>query len=190
VLIWDLYNEPNNLNGGPYGHLELEDKSFYSLKLLKKAYAWAREVNPDQPITTGVWYGHFEAGDEKSFDAFNTFHMAESDIISFHSYDNMEGLKKRYGYLKSLGRPLICTEYVARGVPNTFLEMLPFFKAENVGAYNWGLVFGKSQTIYPWKSWDSTFTAEPKLWHHDIFREDGSSYNSEETELIRSLTME
>jgi hypothetical protein len=49
-------------------------------------------------------------------------------------------------------------------------------------------VAGKTQTIYPWDSWRQTYTAEPPLWFHDIFRADGRPYREEEVRLIRSLT--
>ena len=57
-----------------------------------------------------------------------------------------------------------------------------------VGWYNWGLVAGKTQTHYPWESWDSVFTAEPELWHHEVFRPDGSPYRQEEVDLIKGLS--
>ena len=57
-----------------------------------------------------------------------------------------------------------------------------------IAAFNWGLVSGKTNTIYPWKSWDSTFTEAPKLWHHDIFYPNGEPFSYEEVELIKKLT--
>ena len=47
-------------------------------------------------------------------------------------------------------RPLLCTEYMARGNGSTFEGSLPIAKAHNVAAYNWGLVIGKAQTHLPW----------------------------------------
>jgi hypothetical protein len=61
-------------------------------------------------------------------------------------------------------------------------------KEQNVGAYNWGFIDGKSQTIYPWNSWDKQYTSEPDPWFHDIFRRDGTPYSVEEVEYIKSLT--
>jgi hypothetical protein len=61
-------------------------------------------------------------------------------------------------------------------------------KEQHVGAYNWGFVDGKTQTIYPWDSWEKTYTAEPPLWFHDIFRKDGAAYKAEEVDYIRGLT--
>ena len=66
--------------------------------------------------------------------------------------------------------------------------ILPLLKTEKVGAYNWGFVNGKSQTIYPWDSWEKTYTAEPPVWFHDIFRQNGDAYDNKEVVLIRQLT--
>ena len=61
-------------------------------------------------------------------------------------------------------------------------------KDAKVGAYNWGFVDGKSQTIYPWDSWKKTYTNEPPVWFHDIFRRDGTPYRAEEVAYIRGVT--
>jgi hypothetical protein len=86
-----------------------------------------------------------------------------------------------------IGRPLICTEYMARPRNSLFSTVLPMLKKENVGAINWGFVSGKTNTIY---AWDTPMPdgSEPKLWFHDIFHKDGTPYKPEETQLIKSLT--
>src|SRR5690606_24006402 len=81
-----------------------------------------------------------------------------------------------------------CTEYMARPLGSTFDPIMGYFKEQKVGAYNWGFVSGKSQTIFPWDSWDKEYTDEPPLWFHDIFREDGTPYKQEEVDYIRSVT--
>ena len=68
-----------------------------------------------------------------------------------------------------------------------FDPILGNLKQDKVGAINWGLVNGKTQTIYPWSSWKTVFTGEPDLWHHDIFRADGSAYLAAEVDYIRSV---
>ena len=47
---------------------------------------------------------------------------------------------------------------------------------------------GKTNTIYPWKSWDSTYTGPPNKWHHDIFYQNGEPFSNDEIELIKKLT--
>jgi hypothetical protein len=166
VLFWDLYNEPGNRNLGAR-----------SLPLVKKVFEWARAAQPEQPLSCGVWYLN---------DELNSYQLGASDVITFHCYEQPEVLKQVITYLKTLGRPLICTEYMARTRGSLFQTTLPIFKENNVGCYNWGLVAGKTNTIY---QWDVPYDGgEPKLWFHDIFRADGTPYKPEEVEFIRATT--
>jgi hypothetical protein len=78
---------------------------------------------------------------------------------------------------------------MARPLNCTFEDILPLFKQYNVGAYNWGLVAGKTQTHCAWDSWETTEPAqEPEVWFHDIFRSNGEPYSSAEVEFIRNIT--
>jgi hypothetical protein len=77
---------------------------------------------------------------------------------------------------------------MARPRGSTFETVLPVLKQEKVGAYNWGFVSGKTQTIYPWDSWEKEYEGEPQVWFHDIFRQDGAPYDPKEVERIRTLT--
>ena len=52
------------------------------------------------------------------------------------------------------GRPVICSEYMARGEKNTVITVMPIAKRYNVGMINWGFADGKEQTKYPWDSWE------------------------------------
>ena len=191
VLVWDVYNEPDNVAGQPgRKNLEVKDKQKYSLLLLRKVMKWVREVNPSQPLTTGIWRGNIDHwGTPDSLPAIDKFMIGNSDVISFHAYDgNMDDVRRKIEELKKYGRPLLCTEYVARGGGNTFETVMPILKEDKIAAINWGFVSGKSNTIYPWISWDSTFTREPKIWHHDILRQDGTPYSQDEVALIKELT--
>ena len=193
ILIWDLYNEPDNVAPQKkYSPLEVKDKQTYSLALLKKVIKWAREINPSQPLTTGLWRGKVKHwGTPDSLPPIDRFMVENSDIISFHTYDgNLEVIKEKINQLKKYGRPLFCTEYLARGFGNTFESVLPIFKKNKIAAINWGLVSGKTNTIYPWHSWDSTYISEPKVWHHDIFRKNGVPYSKEEIDFISKIIKE
>jgi hypothetical protein len=185
ILMWDLMNEPDNDNP-PYNAQELIKKADAALRLLKEEWAWARSTKPSQPLTSGVWKGDWSNDSTLSETA--RFQLDNSDVITFHSYEPPEQMKARIASLKRFGRPIICTEYMARPLGSTFMSILPLLKAEHVGAYNWGFVNGKSQTIYPWDSWDKTYTAEPDVWFHDIFRADGVPYDPREVALIKALT--
>lgn len=185
ILMWDLYNEPGNRN--KEDGVDQAEKDKLSYYLLEKVFTWARQVNPTHPLSSGVWVGEF--GGEK-ISALNKFMVENSDIITFHSYEKLEITKKRVDLLKPLGRPIICTEYMARTNNNSFVDHLPYYKENNIGAINWGLVAGKTQTQYPWESWDRTFTAEPEVWFHEVFRPDGTPYDKTETDLIKKLAAE
>ncbi|MFO0969443.1 MAG: cellulase family glycosylhydrolase [Gemmataceae bacterium] len=166
LLFWDLYNEPGNS-----GHGEK------SLPLLQAVFGWARSADPRQPLSVGTWF------DNKGL---NDYQLAASDIITFHNYNDAANLEKEIQSLRKLGRPVICTEYMARTNKSAFATCLPVFKKERVGCYNWGLVSGKTNTIFPWGS--KKESPEPKVWFHDIFRADGAPFAAEEVALIRNLT--
>lgn len=167
ILLWDLFNEPGNSNKGDA-----------SLGLLSKIFTWAKIVDPDQPVSSGMWDWNLEK--------LNKFQLTHSDVITYHDYEAPEKHQRVVQILKSFGRPVICTEYMARLRESTFENTMPMLKKENVGAINWGLVSGKTNTIY---AWDTPMPNgdEPKLWFHDVFRKDGSPYKQEEADLIKKL---
>lgn len=169
IYGWDLYNEPGN--EGLLGN---------SLGLLEAVYRWARDVNPLQPLTTGPFRW------TEGFKAINDCHLANADIISFHNYEALEVTQSIVSKLTQYGRPLLCTEYMARPADCRFESHLPYFKEQNIGALNWGLVAGKIQTQFPWEAQPGQ--DEPPLWFHDIFRKDGAPYLDAEVDLIRKLT--
>lgn len=71
---------------------------------------------------------------------------------------------------------------MARSRESKFQSHLPVFKKDKIGAINWGLVSGKTQTIYPWKS--TAGAPEPNLWFHDIFHFKGTPFDSLEVLFI------
>jgi hypothetical protein len=169
ILLWDVYNEPGNSG---YGNK--------SLPLLKKIFSWGRTINPDQPLSAGVW--------ALGLKDLNKFQLENSDVITYHNYSNeKEHLKWIDSFLAKTGKPLICTEYMARTRGSRFENIMPLLKERKIVAINWGLVSGKSNTIY---AWDTPMPdgKEPPIWFHDIFRKDGTAYSAEEVKLIRSLT--
>ncbi len=185
IKVWDVWNEPDNPNTSAYGHVELPDKAERVLPLLKKAFAWAREANPSQPLTSGVWIGVWP--DPGKLSPTERVQLENSDVISFHNYNAIDSLREAVRNLRRYERPLLCTEYMSRGNGSTFEPHLGFMKKQGVSAYNWGLVSGKSQTIYPWDSWKKQYGAEPELWFHDIFSPDGTPYIEKEARYIRKV---
>ncbi len=188
VHLWDIWNEPDNANLFSYGPRDIStNKGDVALPLLSQAFTWARRISPSQPLTSGVWrMDQFDKETKK--DDLPKFQLAASDVISFHIYEPLTKTREIVEELKKLQRPLLCTEYLARQMGNTFQAILPYFKAENIAAYNWGAVAGRSQTNYPWDSWQKPYPSQPPLWQHDLLRPDGSDYDPEETALIKSLS--
>ena len=190
ILAWDLWNEPDNNNGGPagaYGRFDPKNKSEIIAMLLPQVFAWARSANPSQPLTSGIWAGDWSS--EESMSQVARIQVNESDVISFHNYSWPENFEQKVVSLQRYQRPLLCTEYMARGVGSTFDEILPVAKKYHVAAINWGLVAGKTQTYLPWDSWQRPYVLEqPPVWFHEVFYTDGRPYRAREVELIRNLT--
>ena len=186
VIAWDIFNEPDNTNRPAYIAYEPLNKPALTLILMRKAFAWARAMNPSQPLTAAPWLGDYVV--PARMRPATRFMLENSDVITFHSYDDSATVERLITALERYGRPIICTEYMARPRNSTFQSILPIFARRRVGAINWGFVSGKSQTIYPWDSWNNEYTAEPKVWFHDIFRANGTPFDAAEVRLIRSLT--
>lgn len=182
ILMWDVYNEPGQ-NG-------LSDVSHV---LLQHVWQWAREIRPSQPLTACL------RGTEGNMNL--KINAMYSDVITFHCYDGSI-LEERILYYKKtyFPRPVICTEYMARELGTTFRFSLPLFQEYRIGCYNWGLVAGKSQTHFNWESvkhleerkergeyiQPDGNISEPELWFHDIFRMNGTPFDKEEVNFIRT----
>ncbi|MDP3681813.1 MAG: cellulase family glycosylhydrolase [Flavobacterium sp.] len=188
VLAWDVWNEPDNMTGPSYEAVEIKNKADLILPLLEKAFQWARSTNPSQPLTSGVWVGDWS--DETKMLPMHKLQLAQSDIISFHNYNKPQDFEKVIKQLQRYGKPLLCTEYMARPNGSTFEGFLPIARKYNVGMINWGFVDGKSQTKYSWDSWTKKYDAEPELWFHEVFHTDGTPYKKAETDLIKKMTSE
>jgi len=163
-----------------------ELKSGIILKLLPRAFEWARSMHPTQPLTSGVWKGEWSPPEKLG--PVEKIQLELSDVISFHSYDKPDEFEKRVLWLQQYHRPILCTEYMARGNGSTFQGTLPIARKYRVAAINWGLVAGKTQTYYPWDSWQHPYVdREPAMWFHDIFRTTGSPYDEKEAIFIKQI---
>jgi hypothetical protein len=189
ILGWDVWNEPTAAGFSDAGHwigAEAARKDQRVAALLPQVFKWARSANPMQPLTSGVWT--FDPGSAARWPRIAQIQIAESDILSFHTYDGPDEVRRRILSLQRFRRPILCTEYMARSNGSTFQNTMPILKELRVGAINWGLVAGKTQTYYPWDSWDHPYLgAEPTPWFHDVFRTDGRAYDQEEITFIREI---
>lgn len=186
IIGWDIYNEPGNVGYTVIDGRENENAEVFrnTRELLEKAFVWARAANPSQPITSGEYSGD----DHIVGRVFNKLQRDESDIISFHCYGGAKALNTVIKKLKKYNRPLFCTEYMARPA-STFNPCLGIMKEHKVAAFNWGLVSGKTQTIYSWK-FNKMKNPTPdllKLWFHDVFFESGVPYKQEEADYIKKI---
>ena len=186
ILAWDVWNEPGQVQEGYYAEHEPKNKVDLVKALLPQAFAWARSVNSTQPLTSGLWEGDWPKDGPT---AMEKIQLQYSDIITFHNYSWPESFERRVVWLEKQHRPIICTEYMARSAGSTFDGVLPIAKKHHVGAINWGLVIGKTQTNFPWESWDHPYVLDqPAVWFHDVFKADGTPYRESEAALIRQLT--
>jgi hypothetical protein len=187
VLAWDIWNEPDNVNPGSYNQLEPKNKVELALRLLPQAFAWARAAQPEQPLTSGVWKGDWSTPEKMT--AMDRLQIELSDVVTFHNYDAPTELERRINWLTRYNRPLICTEYMARGNGSYFFGGLLVGRVHHVGMINWGFVQGKTQTHLPWDSWEHPYVdREPSIWFHEVFRNDGTPYLPEEVEFIKRMT--
>ena len=185
VLAWDIWNEPDNTNGSSYK--DPANKVEIVLKLLPQAVDWARSAHPRQPLTSGIW--HEDPSKPGTLSPMAKEQLDLSDITSFHNYDPSDKFEEEVKWLQTYGRPIVCTEYMARPRGSTFQTILPVAKRYKVGAINWGFVAGKSQTNLPWDSWQHPYiNRQPKEWFHDIFHADGKPYRPAEVAFIRKET--
>ncbi|MCX6225424.1 MAG: 1,4-beta-xylanase [Bacteroidia bacterium] len=166
IILWDLFNEPMN------------EARVGTPDFMVRLFVWAREANPGQPLSTGVWFMPLDH-------PLNMVLIAYSDIITYHLYGNKEEMTVRIAQLKKQGRPVMCTEWMARPAGSSYEKELPLFKSEKVAAYQWGLVNGRTQCQFPWWNQPGGGVDSTYGWFHDILHADGTPYRPEEIDVIR-----
>lgn len=206
VLMWELYNEPGRGSSRPDpragGNLNDMDFGDQSIRLVHESFVWAREVGPNQPVSSNSTGCVGEAN--------WTVNVLNSDVHSIHHYQGSDSVKKLIEDFESYGRPIFMTEYLAREMGSTIEDIMPILKEHKVAAINWGFVAGKTGTIWPWRSRElgpnGEFVSadslrakgkiahlieelpEPKVWFHEILRYDGTPYREEEVDIIKQMT--
>jgi hypothetical protein len=162
-------------------------KSALATPLLIEAFKWAREAGPSQPLTSAIWLGNWSADHRLS--PIQRVQTSNSDVISFHNYGKRREFGRRLRWLKSFGRPILCTEYMARSEGSTFQAILPKAKKHRVAAFCWGLVSGRTQTHFAWdRDENEKIASGSRRWFHDVLHADGRPHLSHEVEFLRRIT--
>jgi hypothetical protein len=189
VLGFDLYNEPSNHFAGVAWRTRADAvvglaraavrralRLRRHVELVRHTFAWARAAQPEVPLTVGVWFPGRRLAAAL---------IEASDVVSFHEYASVAALERRIAALRRHGRPILCTEFMARSRRSRLATHLPVFQREKVGCFTWGLVRGRTQTHLPW-TWSDP-AREPEPWFHDLLHPDGTPYDPEEAALLRRL---
>ena len=177
VFCWDTYNEP--------GNSKMDEQSN---PLLRESFTWAREADPIHPITAGVNW-------DPNRTEQNRIGSEEADIVSFHDYSDFAFTTHRVDSLtEAWGRPLLCTEWLARTRDNLAETHLPYFKREGIGCYTWGFVNGKLQTHLPWSTAQTSIAEaiedeDTDTWFHDLVHDDGTPYRRDEYETFQQYVV-
>lgn len=184
ILAWDIWNEPGNSGSSGYGNVNR------SLDAMEAAFGWAREMDPEQPLTAGPWdfyHDYFERCRPGDLTPIERKAVELSDIVSFHFYGPIERTVQLIEAFEAYGRPLFITEWLHRPFRNDVADHLPLFHRKRIACFHWGLVNGKTQTHEPW-DWIRGMDLDFSRWQHDLYHRDGSPYRHEEIALFRTLT--
>ncbi len=183
VVMWDLFNEPDSPNPA-YRARDPRRKRRLVGDLLEYIWDVAVEVDPDQPLTVGVYLMCDQRYPERASRVARTA-LERSDVVTFHSYASDATLQRTIDGLAALGRPLVCTEWMGR--PTSPPAQIDVFRRNDVGCFTWGLVDGRSQTRFPWTSWLRR-SDETTPWFHELLHADGTPYDPDEVAAFRRAT--
>lgn len=190
VLCWDVWNEPDHLPDHQTGPLFAEKESPQKLelvsRLLPQAFDWIRSSGARQPLTSGLWNGDWSSSG--SLRPVERLQVELSDVLTFHSYEPPEGFARKILWLQSFGRPVMCTEFLARTEGSTLRGALGVARKHNVGALSWGFVAGRTQAYLPWNSWERAYPdGMPAVWFHDLLGTNGQPYDAQEIAYLREV---
>lgn len=197
ILFLDLYNEPGNrMVFEPGGSRQYEpDFTAASIDLMRASFDWARSENPTCPLTVAAWQTPTPGSTATPYQSVADLEaLALSDIVTFHAYLDTAHVRLFMDHLdREEGRPMLCTEWMARAVGSCIDDQLDLFKSRDAGCFQWGLVQGRTQTHLPWPE-DLVAahggSADRTIWFHDLLTRAGAPYCASETEKVRALVID
>jgi len=99
IHIWDVWNEPDNINALSYGPRDIPDKKAEIVtRFLPRVFDWVRSAKPTQPLTSGVWLGEWTS--PNTLKPWEKVQIEQSDVISFHCYGNKADVELRVRQLQ------------------------------------------------------------------------------------------
>ena len=181
IIIWNVWNE--------IGNSSRED---LSLPMLRKVFAWLREMDVSQPLTSELWGAQVNGdsyytwlNDPHIFGEVDKVSVELSDIVTFHYYGDYYHSKLFIQYLRQFNRPLINTEWMHRPLGCYMETHLPLWKKEKIGSYFFSLVNGKPQMHIVWDFIKPYPSVDQKLWMHDLFHSDFTPYDEGEIACLK-----
>jgi hypothetical protein len=164
IAIWDLYNEAAASCG----------------EIVECVFEAGRNVNPQQPLTA-CW----QAWDLSDVGTFHCY-MQPGKTTAYES-GMVSGLtfQQEIDRMVEMGRPILCTEFLARPFGNELANVLPIYAEKHIGWYLWGLCAGAAQYQFPW-GWPEG-SPEPKRWFHCLLYPDGTPFDATEIPLIQDF---
>ena len=124
---------------------------------------------------------------DRKYDILKHPHIKLTEDGGAAPYIHYPGLtfEQEVSRMVELGRPILCTEFLARTFGNELANVLPIYAEKHIGWYLWGLCAGAAQYQYPW-GWPEG-SPEPKRWFHCLLYPDGTPFDDSEVPLIQNF---
>src|ERR1700681_2430244 len=125
ILAWDVWNEPTHTNDSIFPGAEALGKADLVLALVPRVFGWARAAGASQPLTSALWIPEDDWSSERRMKPIERIQISQSDIVSFHNYQNPSEFQRHLRLLMRYRRPIILSEYLARSFGSTIEGILP-----------------------------------------------------------------
>lgn len=187
VIMWDLWNEPGNVDFNPSNDM---NRFIQHLRAIAKITVWAREMNPVQALTSSIfWRDDILERDANQTSKLSWEVEGMMDVHNLHNYacsrDHKGYIQKMIHALRQISnRPIVSTECLTRTNNSGLSRTFATFEKENVNFYLWGLYINDANWSVAWNR--STYDPYDKPFH-DLLRPDGVPIDARDIELIRNF---